>query len=91
MRGVWCRLALARVFLRRPKVLLLDEATSSLDAESEALVQDAIDRLIKLRDCTVILVAHRLSTVVNADKIAVIDQGTVVEQGSHQELLKRCA
>jgi ATP-binding cassette subfamily B (MDR/TAP) protein 9 len=81
------RLAIARAFLRRPKLLFLDEATSSLDAESEALVQDAIDKLIKTSGCTVILVAHRLSTVINADKIAVIDKGTVVEQGKHEELL----
>ncbi len=82
------RIALARVFLRKPKLLFLDEATSSLDAESEALVQDAIDKLIGMKNCTVVLVAHRLSTVINADKIAVIDNGMVAEQGTHEELLK---
>lgn len=68
------RIALARVFLRKPSLLFLDEATSALDAESEALVQEAIDNLISLKMCTVILVAHRLSTVIGADKIAVLDK-----------------
>eukprot|EP01127_Copromyxa_protea_P014688 TRINITY_DN4142_c0_g1_i3.p1 TRINITY_DN4142_c0_g1~~TRINITY_DN4142_c0_g1_i3.p1 ORF type:complete len:887 (+),score=187.45 TRINITY_DN4142_c0_g1_i3:40-2700(+) len=81
------RIALARVFLRRPKLLFLDEATSALDAESEGEVQDAIDRLIGKGGCTVILVAHRLSTVVNANKICVIHAGRVLEQGNHEELL----
>jgi ABC-type multidrug transport system fused ATPase/permease subunit len=66
---------------------LLDEATSALDAESEALVQEAIDNLIKNSGCTVVLVAHRLSTVIGADKIAVIDKGIVVEQGPFSFLL----
>jgi ABC-type multidrug transport system fused ATPase/permease subunit len=83
------RIALARVLLRRPQVLLLDEATSALDAESETLVQAAIDRMLSERRCTVVLVAHRLSTVVNADQIAVIDRGTVAELGTHVELLAR--
>jgi len=83
------RIAIARCFLRRPKMLFLDEATSSLDTESEALVQEAIDKLIKRGGCTVLLVAHRLSTVVNADKIAVVDKGRIVEQGKHDELLNR--
>jgi len=81
------RIAIARVLLRRPSLLLLDEATSSLDTESEAQVQEAIDNLMAMGECTVILVAHRLSTVVNADKIAVLDNGTIVEQGTHAELL----
>lgn len=67
------------MFLRQPKLLFLDEATSALDAESEGAVQDALDRLIAGRQATVILVAHRLSTVVNADKIAVIDGGVCGE------------
>jgi len=83
------RIAIARAFLRKPKILLLDEATSALDTESEALVQEAIDNLIKNSGCTVILVAHRLSTVINADKIAVIDKGVVMEQGRHEELVKK--
>jgi len=82
------RIALARVFLRRPKLLFLDEATSALDAESEGAVQDALDRLIARKDSTVILVAHRLSTVINADKIAVVDSGQIAECGSHSELLQ---
>jgi ATP-binding cassette subfamily B (MDR/TAP) protein 1 len=65
---------LARCFLRKPELLFLDEATSSLDAESESLVQEAIDKLLVTRKCTVVLVAHRLSTVINADVIAVVDQ-----------------
>lgn len=75
------------MLLRRPKVLLLDEATSSLDTESEALVQQALDRLIGEGGRTIVLVAHRLSTVRNADNIAVLDKGRLVEQGTHEELL----
>ncbi|XP_024363403.1 ABC transporter B family member 25 isoform X2 [Physcomitrium patens] len=81
------RIAIARMLLRRPKVLLLDEATSSLDTESEALVQQALDRLIGEGGRTIVLVAHRLSTVRNADNIAVLDKGRLVEQGTHEELL----
>jgi len=83
------RIAIARVFLRKPKILFLDEATSSLDAESESLVQEAIDTLIKTSGCTVVLVAHRLSTVVNADIIGVVHEGKIVEKGSHESLLKQ--
>lgn len=83
------RIALARVFLRKPKILLLDEATSALDAESEYQVQLAIDRLISRRGCTVILVAHRLSTVINSDLIGVVHNGKIVEQGTHDELLQQ--
>jgi len=81
------RIAIARMLLRRPKVLLLDEATSSLDTESEALVQQALDRLIGEGGRTIVLVAHRLSTVRNADNIAVLDKGSLVEQGTHDQLL----
>lgn len=82
------RIAIARMLLRRPKVLLLDEATSALDTESEALVQAALDRLLAEGGRTVVLVAHRLSTVRNANLIAVMDKGMVVEQGTHDELLQ---
>lgn len=101
---IYCfdRIAIARMLMRKPKVLILDEATSSLDTQSEALVQAAIDKSIwhdendnesdnKVNHhsaCAVILVAHRLSTVINADKIAVIDKGQIVELGNHEELLK---
>jgi subfamily B ATP-binding cassette protein MsbA len=80
------RLALARLFLRNPSVLLLDEPTSALDAESEQYVQDALRHLMKGR--TTLVVAHRLATVRHADRILVIKNGAVVEQGSHNELLK---
>ena len=75
--------------MRRPKVLLLDEATSALDAESESAVQLAIDNLIRLTRCTVLLVAHRLSTVMNADQICVIDSGSISERGTHEQLLQQ--
>jgi ATP-binding cassette subfamily B protein len=83
------RIAIARVFLRKPKILLLDEATSALDAESEAKVQEALDKLMseKIENRTVVLVAHRLSTVINADQIAVIGEGRILEKGSHEQLL----
>jgi len=81
------RIAIARALLRDPKVLLLDEATSALDAESEAQVQSAIDTLVGQHERTTIVVAHRLSTIRRADLIAVIQGGTVVEQGSHSHLL----
>lgn len=81
------RLAIARVFLRRPKLILLDEATSALDENSQEAVQEALSTLIAESNATVVLVAHRLSTVVNADSICVIDKGTVLEQGNHDELV----
>lgn len=83
------RIAIARAFLRKPKLLLLDESTSALDAESEGIVQEAIDRLIAKSECTVLLIAHRLSTVINSDKIAVVDAGRIVEEGTHNELLNK--
>eukprot|EP00928_Gymnodinium_smaydae_P033307 TRINITY_DN23893_c0_g3_i1.p1 TRINITY_DN23893_c0_g3~~TRINITY_DN23893_c0_g3_i1.p1 ORF type:complete len:960 (-),score=115.93 TRINITY_DN23893_c0_g3_i1:62-2740(-) len=81
------RLAIARCFLRQPKLLFLDEATSALDAENEALVQAALERLILKGGCTVVLIAHRLSTVMNATQIAVMHKGTVAELGSHKDLV----
>lgn len=83
------RIALARVFLRQPTLLFLDEATSALDAESEGEVQDALDRLIARGNSTVLLIAHRLSTVINADKIAVIDDGQIAELGTHSQLVEK--
>ncbi|KXL48996.1 hypothetical protein M433DRAFT_4998 [Acidomyces richmondensis BFW] len=82
------RIALARALLRKPRVLLLDEATSSLDSESEKLVQEAIERAASDIGRTVVAVAHRLATIQNASVIFVIGNGKVLEQGSHQELLK---
>jgi ATP-binding cassette subfamily B protein len=81
------RVAIARALLKDPTFLILDEATSSLDVKSEALVQEALERL--MRDRTTLIIAHRLSTVSNADRIVVLDRGRVVETGSHGELLDR--
>ena len=79
------RLAIARAFLRDPKILMLDEATASLDSESEAMVQKALESLMKGR--TTLVIAHRLSTIVDADKIYFIEQGTVSGAGTHKELV----
>jgi ATP-binding cassette subfamily B protein len=81
------RLAIARLLLKQPSLVILDEATAHLDSENEALVQAALKEALAGR--TSIVIAHRLSTVQNADKIVVMDQGKVVEQGSHAELLAR--
>jgi ABC-type multidrug transport system fused ATPase/permease subunit len=78
------RIAIARAILKDPAILILDEATSSLDAESESLVQAALDELMKNR--TTIIIAHRLATVRNVDCIYVLDEGRVAEAGTHTEL-----
>jgi subfamily B ATP-binding cassette protein MsbA len=80
------RIAIARALLKNPQILIFDEATSALDTESEILVQEAIDRLMK--DRTTLVIAHRLSTVINADRILVIDRGKIIEEGKHEDLLK---
>ena len=81
------RIAIARALLKDPRILILDEATSSLDAESEKLVQQALDKLMQGR--TTLVIAHRLSTIMNAGKIVVLDAGRIVEIGTHAELMQR--
>ena len=79
------RVAIARTILKAPPILLLDEATSALDSHTERDIQDALDRVSRNR--TTLVIAHRLSTIVGADEILVLDQGVIVERGTHQELL----
>ena len=79
------RVSIARAILKNPPILILDEATSALDTESERLVQDALERLMKTR--TTVAIAHRLSTIKNADEICVLHDGKIVERGTHEELL----
>jgi len=81
------RLAIARAFLRDPKILMLDEATASLDSESEGKVQQALDKLMVNR--TTLVIAHRLATIVNADQIYFIEHGKVTGHGTHHELMQK--
>jgi ATP-binding cassette subfamily B protein/subfamily B ATP-binding cassette protein MsbA len=81
------RISIARAILKNPSILILDEATSALDTESEKLVQEALERLMKTR--TSIVIAHRLSTIKNADVICVMKDGEIVERGGHEELLAK--
>ena len=81
------RISLARAILKNAPVLLLDEATSALDTESEALVQEALERFMV--DRTTVVIAHRLSTIKNADRVLVLDDGKIVEEGTHAELIAR--
>ncbi len=82
------RLAIARALYRKPQILVLDEATSSLDSESESYVQQTIEEL-KQDGKTIIIIAHRLSTVMNADKIVVLEEGKLIEEGTHKELYQK--
>ena len=81
------RVSIARAILKNPPILILDEATSALDTESERLVQDALERLMKTR--TTVAIAHRLSTIKNADEICVLHEGQIVERGTHDELISK--
>ena len=83
------RIAIARALMKNSKILIFDEATSALDSENEAQVQSTIDNIVKKKEITIIIIAHRLSTIINADKIAVLNNGRIVEIGTHKELMKK--
>lgn len=83
------RVAIARIFLRRPKILILDEATSALDNTSKRTIQHEIERLVREQNMTVISIAHRLTTLKNADRIIVMDGGAIIQSGTYQELIER--
>ncbi|HCO07283.1 MAG TPA: multidrug ABC transporter ATP-binding protein, partial [Acinetobacter ursingii] len=81
------RIAIARVFLKDAPILILDEATSALDSEVEAAIQSSLDAL--MQDKTVIAIAHRLSTIAQMDRLIVLDEGRIVEQGTHEQLIEQ--
>jgi len=83
------RLAIARVILKQPRIVILDEPTSSLDSITEVAIRDALNGTL-FRNATTIVIAHRLSTVLNADSIIVMDEGNLIDSGSHEDLLTRC-
>ena len=83
------RIAIARALIKNAKIMIFDEATSALDSENELMVQNSIDNIVKNKNITTIIIAHRLSTVKNADCIYVLDKGKICEFGTHQELIKK--